>query len=214
MRVGLLTYPVLMAADILLYDAEKVPVGDDQRQHLELARNIAVRFNARYGEVFVVPEGEVPKVGARVMDLQHPERKMSKSVSSPAGVITIADTPDEIERKVRRAVTDTGAEVRYAPEEKSGVSNLLELLSAATGTPPDKLAGDFPNYGSLKAATAEALVGMLAPVRERLLELRSDPAAIDAALQFGARKAEDVANATLRRARDAVGLLARRPPGD
>ncbi len=131
-RAGLLTYPVLMAADILLYDADRVPVGDDQRQHLELTRDVAARFNHRYGETFVVPQAAVPTVAARVMDLQEPTRKMSKSVSSPLGTILVLDSPEEIDRKVRKAVTDTETEVRYDPVKKPGVSNLLELLAAST----------------------------------------------------------------------------------
>ncbi len=139
-RAGLLTYPVLMAADILLYEADRVPVGDDQRQHLELTRDVAARFNNRYGETFVVPEAAVPTVAARVMDLQEPTRKMSKSVSSPLGTVLVLDPPEEIDRKVRKAVTDTETEVRYDPARKPGVSNLLELLSASTGGDPAELA--------------------------------------------------------------------------
>ena len=139
-RAGLLTYPVLMAADILLYDADRVPVGDDQRQHLELTRDLATRFNHRYGDTFVVPEAAVPKVAARVMDLQEPTRKMSKSVSSPLGTVLVLDPPEEIDRKVRKAVTDTETEVRYDPAHKPGVSNLLELLAASTGGDPADLA--------------------------------------------------------------------------
>ncbi len=149
-RVGLFTYPVLMAADILLYDAERVPVGDDQRQHLELARELAVRFNNRYGPVFTVPEAAIPAVGARVMDLQHPERKMSKSVESPLGTIAVLDEPGEIERKVKKAVTDTDGEVRYDPEAKPGLSNLLELLAAATDRRPEEVAAGYARYGDLK----------------------------------------------------------------
>jgi len=139
-RVGLFTYPVLQAADILLYDAGRVPVGEDQRQHLELTRELAIRFNHRYGDTFVVPEAAVPGVGARVMDLQHPERKMSKSVDSPLGIINVFDDPAEIERKVKRAVTDTDGEVRFDPEEKPGVANLLALLAAATDRLPADVA--------------------------------------------------------------------------
>ena len=149
-RVGLFTYPVLMAADILRYDAERVPVGDDQRQHLELAREVAVRFNNRYGPVFTVPEAAIPAVGARVMDLQHPERKMSKSLESPLGTIAVLDEPDEIQRKVKKAVTDTDGEVRYDPEAKPGLSNLLELLAAATDRRPEEVAAGYSRYGDLK----------------------------------------------------------------
>ncbi len=146
---GLFTYPALHAADILLYDADRVPVGDDQRQHLELARDAATRFNSRYGEVLVVPQSAVPKVAARVMDLQDPTSKMSKSAISPQGTIDLLDSPSELAKKVKRAVTDTEGEVRYDPEGKPGVSNLLELLSAATGEAPDALAVRYTQYGPL-----------------------------------------------------------------
>ena len=174
-RAALLTYPVLMAADILLYDADRVPVGEDQRQHLELARDLAARFNNRYGETFVVPEAAVPKVAARVMDLQEPTRKMSKSASSPLGTVLVLDAPEEIDRKVRKAVTDAEPEVRYDPAAKPGVSNLLELLAAAAGGDPAELAARYVSYGQLKADVAEALTEMLRPVRERFAELQTDP---------------------------------------
>jgi tryptophanyl-tRNA synthetase len=206
-RASLLTYPVLMAADILLYDADKVPVGDDQRQHLELTRNLANRFNSRYGETFVVPEADIPPVGARVMDLQEPARKMSKSVSSPGGTLNIADAPAEIERKIKRAVTDNDNEVAYDPARKPGVSNLLELLSGATGTPPSELAPRFSSYGQLKAETAAALIGVLEPIQAEMAALRRDPATVAAALRVGADKARGLAGATLARARKAIGLL-------
>jgi tryptophanyl-tRNA synthetase len=206
---GLFTYPVLMAADILLYDAERVPVGEDQRQHLELTRDLASRFNARYGPTFVVPEAAVVHVGARVMDLQHPERKMSKSVESPQGTIGILDEPSEIRRKVRRAVTDTSTEVRYDPGSKPGVSNLLALLAASTGRSPERVAESYERYGTLKDDVAEALIEMLRPVRERFGELRSDPAGVAAVLEKGALEAAGIAAGTLARARRAVGLLER-----
>jgi tryptophanyl-tRNA synthetase len=210
-RAGLLTYPVLMAADILLYDAERVPVGDDQRQHLELTRDVAARFNNRYGETFVVPEAAVPKVGARVMDLQEPTRKMSKSVSSPLGTVLVIDSPEEIDRKVRKAVTDTETEVRYDPVAKPGVSNLLELLSASTGGDPAELATHYVNYGQLKAAVAEGLAELLRPVRARLTELQAERGYVESVLAQGAAKARAIAGPTLERAMRAVGLLA--PPG-
>ncbi len=206
-RVGLFTYPVLQAADILLYDATRVPVGEDQRQHLELARDVAIRFNNRYGTTFTVPEAAVPKVGARVMDLAHPENKMSKSATSPNGTVNVFDTPDEIRRKVRRAVTDTGSAVAYDPVTKPGVSNLLDLLAAATGGSPQELAGSFDRYGPLKDAVAEALIELLRPVWKRREELDDDPAAVHGALARGAERAGDVAAATLARAREAMGLL-------
>jgi tryptophanyl-tRNA synthetase len=210
-RAGLLTYPVLMAADILLYDAERVPVGDDQRQHLELTRDVAARFNNRYGPTFVVPEAAVPKVGARVMDLQEPTRKMSKSVSSPLGTVLVLDSPEEIDRKVRKAVTDTETEVRYDPVAKPGVSNLLELLSAATGGDPAELATRYVNYGQLKADVAEGLAELLRPVRARLVELHAERGYVESVLAEGAVKARAIAAPTLDRAMRAVGLLA--PPG-
>jgi len=210
-RAGLLTYPVLMAADILLYHAQRVPVGDDQRQHLELTRDLSIRFNNRYGETFVVPEAAVPKVAARVMDLQEPTRKMSKSVSSPLGTVLVVDSPEEIDRKVRKAVTDTETEVRYDPGAKPGVSNLLELLAASTGGDPAELAAHYVNYGQLKADVAEALTELLRPVRERLAELQSQRGYVESVLAEGAAKARDIAGPTLDRAMRAVGLLA--PPG-
>jgi len=209
-RASLLTYPVLMAADILLYDADEVPVGDDQRQHIELTRDLAARFNGRYGETFVVPEAAIPKVAARVMDLQNPEKKMSKSTGTPAGTIAITDSADEIVKKVRRSVTDAETDVRYDVASKPGVSNLLEMLSAATGDDPYVLASRYTSYGPLKNDVADALVALLAPVRERINELTADPGEVTAALEKGADKAQAVASVTLRRAREAMGLTQRR----
>ncbi len=206
-RVGLFTYPVLMAGDILVYQAHRVPVGDDQRQHLELARDLAQRFNNRYGELFVVPEAAVPTVGARVMDLQHPDRKMSKSVDSPVGTIDILDDPADIERKVRKAVTDTDGEMRYDPVAKPGLANLLELLGAATGHTPDVIAGKYDRYGDLKKDLADALVELLSPVRKRASELTADPGAVHEVLAAGAARAHEIAAATYARAAEAVGLL-------
>ena len=206
-RVGIYTYPVLQAADILLYDAERVPVGDDQRQHLELARELAHRFNHRYGDTLVVPEAAIPAAGARVMDLQHPENKMSKSVNSPLGTVLMLDGPDEIRRKVKRAVTDTDGEVRYDPAAKPGLSNLLELLAAATGSTPKEVAGSYQRYGDLKGDVAEALVELLRPVRERREALAADPDAVTSLLSTGADKAREVAAATYRRSASAIGLL-------
>jgi tryptophanyl-tRNA synthetase len=205
--VGLFTYPVLQAADILLYDADRVPVGDDQRQHLELTRDVAVRFNHRFGDTFVVPEASVPGIGARVMDLQEPTMKMSKSRSSPQGLLSLLDAPGVIERKIKRAVTDTGADVVYDPEGRPGVSNLLEILGAATGRTPEQAAKGYTQYGPLKAETAEAVVELLRPVQARYRELEADPGAVTALLAKGAGKARAVARATLRRAKDAIGLL-------
>ncbi|HEX2042951.1 MAG TPA: tryptophan--tRNA ligase [Acidimicrobiales bacterium] len=207
-RVGLFTYPVLQAADILLYDADRVPVGDEQRQHLELCRDLAIRFNNRYGETFVVPEAAVPAVGARIMDLQRPDTKMSKSAESPKGTVMVLDEPDAIERKFRRAVTDPGTSVRFDFEHKPGVSNLLQILAAVTGRAPEEVADDYDQYGPLKGDTAAAVIELLRPVRERYAELAGDPAIAEAVLKQGADKARAVASVTLRRAQEAVGLLA------
>jgi tryptophanyl-tRNA synthetase len=196
-----------MASDILLYDATAVPVGDDQRQHLELARELAIRFNHRYGETFTVPDAAIAGTGARVMDLQHPERKMSKSVESPLGTIGLLDSDEEITRKVRKAVTDTDGEMRYDRAAKPGLANLLDLLAAATGRPPEDVARDYTRYGDLKNDVATALCELLRPVRERRAELDGDLGYVDAVLARGAAHAHDVAGATYARAADAVGLL-------
>ncbi len=206
-RAGLFTYPVLQSADILLYDAERVPVGDDQRQHVELARELALRFNRRYGPTLVVPEAAFPAVGARVMDLQHPERKMSKSVNSPLGTVMLLDEPADIERKVKKAVTDTDGEVRYDPEAKPGLSNLIELLAVATDRPLLEVAGSYQRYGDLKTDLADALVELVRPVRERRTALAADPGAVTSLLSRGADKARIIASATYGRAAEAIGLL-------
>ncbi len=206
-RVGLFTYPALMAADILLYDADRVPVGDDQRQHLELARDLAERFNSRYGTTFVVPDAAIPNVGARVMDLQDPLIKMSKSRSSPQGKVLLLEPPESLTKKIKRAVTDTETEVRYDPATKPGVSNLLELLSVATGTPPAELADKYQNYGSLKSDTAAAIVEFLRPVHERFAELQKDPVYVRDVFDRGAVRAREVASVTYAKAAEAIGLL-------
>jgi tryptophanyl-tRNA synthetase len=206
---GLFTYPALMAADILLYDTDRVPVGDDQRQHLEFARDVAERFNSRFGPTFVVPEAAIPTVAARVMDLQNPTNKMSKSVSSPQGTVLMLDAPKDIEKKIKRAVTDTDNEVRFDIEAKPGVSNLLGVLSAATGEPPEKLAERYDQYGPLKADTAAAVIELLRPVQERHAELIADEAELRRILAAGADKAQAIASVTMARARSAVGLLPR-----
>ena len=206
-RVGLFTYPVLMAADILLYDSGAVPVGDDQRQHLELTREMAQRFNNRYGEVFTIPEAVIPTVGARVMDLQHPERKMSKSVASPLGTVDVLDPPEEVERKVRKAVTDTDGEMRYDPDAKPGLATLLDLMAVATGRRPQEVAQDYERYGDLKRDLPAALVEMLAPIQKRYAEVAGDRGAVEAVLAAGAAHAREVASATYARAAAAVGLL-------
>ena len=205
---GLFTYPALQAADILLYDTDVVPVGDDQRQHIELARDVANRFNTRCGaDILVVPEHVIPPVGARIMDLQQPANKMSKSLDSPQGTILVLDDPKTIEKKVKRAVTDTDNEVRFDSAAKPGVSNLLSILGAATDRDPAALADDYGMYGPLKADTAEAVVELLRPVQTRYAELGADPGATDEILRTGARKARSIASATLARAHRAVGLL-------
>jgi tryptophanyl-tRNA synthetase len=205
---ALLTYPALQAADILLYDTEKVPVGDDQRQHIELARDLAVRFNNRYGDTFVVPAHAIPPVAARVMDLQAPERKMSKSLDSPQGTVLVLDDPKVIERKFTRAVTDSEAEVRYDPEAKPGVSNLLSILAAATDGDPVALAERYTRYGPLKADAAEAVIELLRPLQARFAELAADPAQTNRILALGADKARKTAGATMARVRDRLGLPA------
>jgi tryptophanyl-tRNA synthetase len=205
---GLFTYPALQAADILLYDTDVVPVGDDQRQHIELARDVATRFNSRVGDdVLVVPEHVIPPVGARIMDLQQPGDKMSKSLDSPQGTIQVLDDPKVIEKKIKRAVTDTDDEVRFDVAAKPGVSNLLSILGAATDRDPEALADEYAMYGPLKADTAEAVVEVLRPVQERYVELVEDRAATTDILRTGAAKAKTIASATLARAQRAVGLL-------
>jgi len=211
-RAGLFTYPVLMAADILLYDTDRVPVGDDQRQHLELTRDLAQRFNARYGETFVVPEASIPPVGrgARIMDLQEPENKMSKSSETAQGIVGLFDDPKTIERKVKRAVTDAddGPDaVRYDPSTKPGVSNLLELLATIQGRRPEDVAGDYTRYGALKADLAAAIIALLEPIQAAYSSLASEPGSVASVLRSGAKRADEVAQATLARAYDAVGLV-------
>jgi tryptophanyl-tRNA synthetase len=211
-RVGLFTYPCLMAADILLYDADRVPVGDDQRQHLELTRNLAQRFNSRYGDTFVVPEAQIPPPGrgARIMNLQEPERKMSKSAGAPQGVIGLMEDPREIERKVKRAVTDAddGPDaVRYDPVAKPGVSNLLELLATVEGGRPEDVAGRYTRYGPLKSDLAAAVVSLIEPIQGRYRDLAADRGHVAKVLQVGQERARSVAGATLARAYEAIGLL-------
>jgi tryptophanyl-tRNA synthetase len=204
---GLFTYPALQAADILLYDADAVPVGDDQRQHVEITRDIAIRFNFRFGETFVVPEAVTPRVGARVMDLQNPLSKMSKSASSAAGLIELLDPPDVIARKFKRAVTDSDNEVRFDREGKPGVTNLLEILGSATGAAPTELAEKYTQYGPLKTDAGDAVIELLAPIQARYRELVDDRGELASLLRKGSAKARDVASATLQRTYDAIGLL-------
>ncbi len=204
---GLFTYPALQAADILLYDTDQVPVGDDQRQHIEIARDIAERFNSRYGDTFRVPEAVIPEAGARVMDLQRPTDKMSKSLDSPKGTINLLDEPKAIEKKIKSAVTDNDGEVRFDFAEKPGVSNLLSILGAATDRDPASLAEDYSQYGPLKADTAGAVVALLEPIQARFRELEADPGETARLLRVGADKAREIASATMDRARVNVGLL-------
>jgi tryptophanyl-tRNA synthetase len=206
-RVGLFTYPVLMAADILLYDTDRVPVGDDQRQHLELTRDLAERFNARYGPTFTVPAAAIPRVGARIMDLQEPTAKMSKSRSSPSGKVLVLEDLATVAKKIRRAVTDAEAEVRFDPVAKPGVSNLLSLLAVATGGDPADLAASYAQYGPLKADTADAVVALLRPVQARYAELLADRGAVEAVLAEGGERARELAEVTLARAQRAMGFL-------
>ena len=205
-RVGLLTYPVLMAADILLYQTDQVPVGDDQRQHLELARDLAERFNNRYGAVFTIPVGVQPPAAARVMDLQEPTRKMSKSVSSPLGTIYVLDPPEAIERKVKKAVTDTDGEMRFDWEHKPGLANLLEIYAGFSGERPDAVAARYSRYGDLKHDLADLMIAELAPIAERYRELRAGGPELHDTANDGAEKAHRLAGATYRRAAEAMGL--------
>ncbi|MGQ0501325.1 MAG: tryptophan--tRNA ligase [Panacagrimonas sp.] len=212
-NAGLFGYPVLMAADILLYDATGVPVGDDQKQHLELTRDVALRFNNAHGTadkpVFVVPEPMIPPVGARIMGLQDPTAKMSKSGEAETDAVYLLDSPDTIARKIKRAVTDLGNEVRYDVKEKPGVSNLMSILAATTGASFESLVEQFngQGYGRLKAAAAEAVVECLRPVQARYAELRADEAGLVQVLRDGARRASLKADATLRRVHEALGFI-------
>jgi tryptophanyl-tRNA synthetase len=205
-RVGLLTYPVLQAADILLYETEFVPVGDDQRQHLEMARTIAERFNNRFGETFRVPVSTQPKVAARVMDLQEPTRKMSKSVSSPLGNLHMFDSPEDIRKKISKAVTDTDGEVRFDWEKKPGLSNLLEIYSSLSGETPEQVAGRYTRYGELKTDLSEMVVTTFAPMKQRYDELLRAPGDLYKIAANGAERASDVAGVVYRRAASAMGL--------
>ncbi|MER5627409.1 tryptophan--tRNA ligase [Streptosporangium sp. NPDC002544] len=206
-RVSLLTYPILMAADILLYDTDEVPVGEDQSQHVELARDIAQRFNTRYNPTFTIPRAVNPPVAARIMDLASPGDKMSKSAPSTAGVLRLLDEPDVLRRKVMRAVTDTDSVVSYDPDRKPGVSNLLAILAACTGDEPQRLAGRFNRYGELKKTVADTVVATLAPIRDRYLRLAEDPQHVQAVLRAGAARARGLANVKVRQAKAAIGLL-------
>jgi tryptophanyl-tRNA synthetase len=205
---GLFTYPVLMAGDILLYQTDLVPIGDDQRQHLELARDIAERFNARFGETFRIPDGRYPTEGARIMDLQEPERKMSTTGGTPQGTVLIGDPPDVVRKKVRSAVTDSGREVRHEPE-KPGISNLIEIMSVATGDSFAEIEAryDGQGYGPFKTDVAEAVVALLDPIRLRYEELRSDPVELQRLLARGAEKARNASEPTVDRMYDVMGFV-------
>jgi tryptophanyl-tRNA synthetase len=204
---ALFFYPVLQAADVLAYRADEVPVGEDQRQHVELMRDIAERFNARFGETLVVPEHRIPAVGARIMDLQRPDAKMSTSNASEEGTVYVLDEPAAIEKKLRRAVTDSGSEVRRGPD-KAGVANLIEILAAVRSTTPDQIEADMAGagYGDLKSAVAEAVIAYLAPVRERYGELRADETRLEQILAGGAQRAGAMAGQTLADVRDRMGV--------
>jgi tryptophanyl-tRNA synthetase len=205
---GLFTYPVLMAGDILLYQTDIVPIGDDQRQHLELARDVAERFNFRFGETFRVPAGVFPEVGGRVMDLQEPSKKMSTTLSSEQGAVYITDEPDAIRKKFKSAVTDSERDVRYDPEAKAGVSNLLEIMSVATGRAIADLEGEFASagYGDFKAAVGESVVELLAPIQERFRALRADERELQRLLALGAEKARRTAEPTLEAMYERMGF--------
>ncbi len=207
-NAGLYTYPVLMAADILLYQSDVVPVGVDQKQHLEITRDIAQRFNAIYGDVFTVPQAYIPKTGAKIMSLQEPEKKMSKSDENANATIYLLDDKDVIIRKFKRAVTDSGSEVRYAPQEKPGVSNLMEIYSCVTGKGHGEIEKDFAGkgYGDFKMAAGETVAECLAPLQEKYKELMADKAYIDSMIKNNDEKAQYYANKTLRKVQKKVGL--------
>ena len=209
--VGLFTYPILQAADILLYDADVVPVGEDQRQHIELTRNLAERVNQRLGSTLVVPQVTIMESAAKIYDLQNPGSKMSKSGDSPQGIVWLLDEPTVLAKKIKSSVTDTDNDVRFDPEKKPGISNLLSLLALSTQRSVEDVVGEFAGggYGTLKTAVADAVVERLDPIRQRTQELLKDPGELDRILGAGADKAEARANATLARVQHALGLLPR-----
>ncbi|MGB2875137.1 MAG: tryptophan--tRNA ligase [Gaiellaceae bacterium] len=206
---GLFNYPVLMAGDILLYQTDLVPIGDDQRQHLELTRDIAERFNQRFGETFTVPQGVYPEVGSRIKNLQEPERLMSTTRGAPQGVVRMIDAAEEIRRKFKTAVTDSGTDVRHAPEDKPGISNLLEIMSVATGDPIPELEAryDGQGYGRFKEDVAEAVVALLTPIQERYDKLRADENELRALLARGAEKAREASAPTLEQMYERMGFV-------
>jgi tryptophanyl-tRNA synthetase len=205
---GLFTYPILMAGDILLYQTDLVPIGDDQRQHLELARDVAERFNHRYGETFRVPAGVYPEVGGRIMDLQEPANKMSTTAGTPQGTVLMIDPPDVIRKKFKSAVTDSGREVRYDPQEKAGIANLIEIMAVATGEPVAAIEQRFDGagYGTFKEAVGESVVELLAPIREQYEALRADERELQRLLAVGADKARRAAEPTLQAMYDRMGF--------
>jgi tryptophanyl-tRNA synthetase len=206
---ALFTYPVLMAGDVLLYQADLVPVGEDQRQHIELMRDVAERFNARYGETFVVPEGRFAAVGARIMDLQEPERKMSTTGGTPQGTVLLVDAPDVVRKKFRSAVTDSGREVQHDPEAKPGVSNLIEIMAVATGEPIAAIETryDGAGYGQFKQDVGDAVVALLDPIRTRYEELRADEGELRRLLAIGADKARETSAPTLAAIYERMGFV-------
>ena len=205
---GLFTYPVLMAGDILLYQTDVVPIGDDQRQHVELARDVAERFNSRYGETFKLPDGRYPEVGSRIMDLQEPERKMSTTGGTPQGTLSLLDPPDVLAKKVKSAVTDSGREVRRGPG-KEGIANLIDIMSVATGEEPDAIESryDGAGYGQFKSDVADAVVALVAPIQERYRELRSDVPELQRLLGIGADKARETSAPTLEQMYERMGFV-------
>jgi tryptophanyl-tRNA synthetase len=206
---GLFTYPVLMAGDILLYQAEIVPIGDDQRQHLELTRDVAERFNQRYGHTFTIPRGVYPEEGARIKNLQEPERLMSTTRGAPQGVVRMVDDPETIRKKFKTAVTDSEKEIRHDPQAKPGISNLLEIMSVATGEPVEALEGryDGAGYGQFKEDVGEAVVVLLEPIQERYRALRSDERELQRLLAMGAEKARRASEPTLEAMYDHMGFV-------
>jgi tryptophanyl-tRNA synthetase len=206
---GLFTYPVLMAADILLYQTDLVPVGDDQRQHVELTRDIAMRFNQRFGETFVVPEVAIPEEGARIKNLQEPESVMSTSRGAPQGVVRMVDPPDTIRKKFKTAVTDSGTDVRHDPQEKAGISNLIEIMAVATGEPIGEIESryDGQGYGRFKEDVADAVVALLEPIQQRYNELRADEPQLRAMLARGAEKARTASAPTLEQMYERMGFV-------
>lgn len=212
-NVGLYSYPVLQAADILLYQANQVPVGDDQKQHLELTRDIATRFNNLYGEIFTIPEPYIPKTGARIMSLQEPNKKMSKSDDNPNNVIGLLEDPKKLTKKIKKAVTDSDEQARiyFNTEEKPGVSNLLSLLSLATGESIDSLVPKYEDkmYGHLKGDVAEAVVGMLGPIQDEYQRIRQDSTYLHSVMRASAAKASETASDTLSRVYGALGFVSR-----